>query len=110
MPVRCLDNSNARRYYFTMIASFANADTEAVFKGERSRKLPPTIHRVAMRKLWIIDAAVSLSDLRVPPGNRLEKLTGKYREYHSIRINDQWRICFRFESGNAHNVIITDYH
>lgn len=63
-----------------------------------------------MRKLWMLDAAVALNDLRVPPGNRLEKLSGKYAGRHSIRINDQWRICFRWEDGNAHSVEIIDYH
>ncbi len=63
-----------------------------------------------MRKLWILDAVASLSDLRVPPGNRLEKLSGKYAGCYSIRINDQWRICFRWDGDNAHDVEIIDYH
>jgi len=63
-----------------------------------------------MRKLWMLDAAAELSDLRVPPGNRLEKLTGRRAGQHSIRINDQWRICFRWESANAYQVEIIDYH
>lgn len=63
-----------------------------------------------MRKLWMVDAAVEIADLRVPPGNRLEKLSGTYAGYHSIRINDQWRICFKWKEGNVHDVSITDYH
>lgn len=93
-----------------MISSFGETETENVFQGKRSKKLPPSIHRVAMRKLWMIDAAVQLSDLRVPPGNRLEKLSGNYSGQHSIRINDQWRICFKWKNGNAYDVLIVDYH
>jgi len=63
-----------------------------------------------MRKLWMLDAAIALQDLRVPPGNRLEKLSGRWVGRYSIRINDQWRICFRWEGGNAHDVEIIDYH
>ncbi len=93
-----------------MIVSFQDADTEDIFAGVRSRKLPPSLRRTAMRKLWMIDAAVSLKDLRVPPGNRLEKLSGKFADYHSIRINDQWRVRFRWINNNAHDVEIIDYH
>lgn len=93
-----------------MIASFRDADTECVFNGKRSSKLPPSIHRGAMRKLWMLDSAVVLSDLFIPHGNRLEKLSGEYAGYHSIRVNDQWRICFKWKNGNAYTVEITDYH
>lgn len=93
-----------------MIVSFSNSETESIFKGKRSKKLPPSIHRTAMRKLWMIDAAVHITDLKVPPGNRLEKLSGNYVGFHSIRINNQWRVCFRWKDGNAHQVTITDYH
>lgn len=77
---------------------------------ERSRRLPSDIQRIAQRKLVILDAAESLEDLRAPPGNRLERLIGTRNGQHSIRINDQWRICFRWIDGDAHNVEITDYH
>lgn len=93
-----------------MIVSFADTDTERIFAGKRSKKLPPSIHRVAMRKLYMLHAAVIISDLRVPPGNRLEKLSGNYAGYYSIRINSQWRICFKWRDGNAYTVSITDYH
>ncbi len=93
-----------------MIVSFRDSDTKKVFDGGRSRDLPPSIQRAAMRKLWILDAAADISDLRVPPGNRLEKLSGKRAGQYSIRVNDQWRICFRWEEGNAHDVEIIDYH
>ena len=68
------------------------------------------IQRVALRKLWLLDATIELNDLRVPPGNRLEALSGKRLGQHSIRINDQWRICFIWRDGNAHDVEIVDYH
>jgi proteic killer suppression protein len=72
--------------------------------------LPPELQRVALRKLRILDAATSLDDLRIPPANRLEKLAGDRRGQHSIRINDQWRICFRWSNGDAEEVEIVDYH
>ena len=92
-----------------MIESFACAKTEKIFLGRMSRRLPTDIQRTARRKLLQLDAAAQLPDLRVPPGNRLEPLKGKRAGQHSIRINDQWRICFRWESG-AHEVEIVDYH
>jgi proteic killer suppression protein len=93
-----------------MIRSFRDKETERVFRRERSRKLSPDVQRVALRKLLLLDAAVSVQDLRVPPGNRLEKLTGNRVGQHSIRVNDQWRVCFRWLEGDAHDVEITDYH
>lgn len=93
-----------------MIKSFRDKETEMLFHREASRKLPVSIHRVAMRKLWMIDAAVEISDLRVPPGNHLEILKGKRAGQHSIRINKQWRLCFVWRSGDAHDVEIIDYH
>jgi len=93
-----------------MIKSFRDRDTERLFKRERIRRLPPRLHRSALRKLLILDAAERLADLRVPPGNRLEKLKGDRAGQHSIRINDQWRICFRWRDGDAHDVEIADYH
>ena len=93
-----------------MIHSYSCKETERLFDREFSRKIPSAIHRVAIRKLWMLDAAVELNTLRVPPGNRLEALSGKRLGQHSIRINDQWRICFIWRDGNAHNVEIVDYH
>jgi proteic killer suppression protein len=93
-----------------MIRSFADTETERVFRRETSKKLPPDLQRIALRRLTMLDAAASLQDLRVPPGNRLEKLSGDREGQHSIRINDQWRVCFRWKDGDAHDVEITDYH
>lgn len=93
-----------------MIRSFGDRSTERVFNGDRPRGLPPEILGVAARKLDYIHYAVSLNDLRVPPNNRLERLRGDLREYHSIRINRQYRIIFKWDSGNADDVEIIDYH
>lgn len=93
-----------------MIRSFRDKETEKVFLRERSRRFPPDVQRIPLRKLLMLDAAQSLQDLRVPPGNRLEKLAGEREGQYSIRINDRWRICFRWQEGNAHDVEITDYH
>lgn len=93
-----------------MIVGFACRETAAVFEGRRSTRFPPSIHRAAMRKLWMLDAAVTLDDIRVPPANRLEKLKGDRAGYYSIRINDQWRICFKWERSIASDVEIVDYH
>jgi len=93
-----------------MIKSFRDKDTEKVFLRERIRKLDKKLQLVAQRKLAILDAAEALGDLRIPPGNRLEKLSGNRRGQHSIRINDQWRICFRWRGHDAHDVEIVDYH
>ena len=92
-----------------MIENFACAETEQIFRGVVSRRLPTDIQRTARRKLLQLHAATQLQDLRVPPGNRLELLKGGRTGQHSIRVNDQWRICFRWESG-AHEVEIVDYH
>lgn len=93
-----------------MIKSFRDKETEQVFDRCFSRRFPVTLHRAAWRKLAMLDAAEQLSDLRVPPGNRLEKLSGNREGQHSVRINDQWRICFRWHEGHAYEVEITDYH
>lgn len=93
-----------------MIESFADNETEKLFRRQRVRKLPPDIQRTALRKLVQLDAAICLDDLRVPPGNRLEALTGNRAGQHSIRINDQWRICFIWRAGGPQNVEIVDYH
>ena len=93
-----------------MIRSFRDRETERFWDGNASRRLPLDIRRVAQRKLELIDAAVRLDDLRVPPGNRLEALSGGRRGQHSIRINQQWRVCFRWVDGGAEDVEICDYH
>ena len=93
-----------------MIASFRDTETATVWDGRRSRKLPSGIQAVALRKLRLHNSAKRIDDLRVPPGNRLEALHGERRGQHSIRINDQWRICFVWRDGHAHQVEIVDYH
>ena len=93
-----------------MLQSFADDLTERVWRRERVRMLHPDLQRVALRKLAMLDAAELLADLRVPPGNRLEKLGGDRAGQHSIRINDQWRICFRWTKAGPEDVSITDYH
>lgn len=93
-----------------MIRSFADKVTAAVFSGLEVRSLPRTVQEAARRKLKLIDAAVSLESLRVPPGNRLESLRGDRRGQWSIRINEQWRISFRWEHGDAFEVEVVDYH
>ena len=93
-----------------MIRSFGDRDTERLFKRERIRKLPADLQRVALRKLVLLDAATSLLDLRIPPANRLEKLAGNRLGQYSIRINDRWRICFRWVGADAYDVEIVDYH
>lgn len=93
-----------------MIKSFGNRDTERLFRREPVRRYPADLRRVMLRKLVAVDAAEALDDLRVPPGNRLEKLKGDRVGQHSIRVNDQWRICFNWKDGNAHEVEIVDYH
>jgi len=93
-----------------VIKSFADKVTAAVFAGEQVRKLPPEIQQATRRKLKLIDAATSLDALRLPPGNRLEALKHDRKGQHSIRINDQWRICFRWEKSGAAVVEIVDYH
>lgn len=93
-----------------MLRSFRNKDTEAVWERKRPRRLDPVLQRAAWRKLAMLDAAETLADLRVPPGNRLEKLTGDRVGQHSIRINQQWRICFRWTDAGPEDVEITDYH
>lgn len=93
-----------------MIKSFKDTETEKVFTRKLSRKLPVDIQQVALRKLRMLNNAVSLHDLRIPPANRLEKLSGNRAGQYSIRINDQWRICFEWRAGDAFRVEITDYH
>lgn len=93
-----------------MIVSFACLETERIFRGERSRRLPPDIQNTARRKLEYLHRARALDDLRRPPGSRLEVLAGDRKGQRSIRVNDQWRICFVWREGNAEQVEIVDYH
>jgi proteic killer suppression protein len=93
-----------------MIKSFRCKDTERIFRFEHTPRWEIGIRKTALRKLKWLDAAMNLNDLRMPPGNRLEKLKGDRKEQHSIRINDQWRICFEWHEGHALNVEIVDYH
>jgi len=93
-----------------MIKSFLDKESEDFYITGKSRKIPPTIHKVALRKLDYINSAYCLDDLKVPPANRLEKLQGNLKDFYSIRINRQYRVIFRFENENAYDVKITDYH
>ena len=93
-----------------MILSFGDRETELLFNRERVRKLPPDLLQRARIKLLIIHAAVSEGDLNIPPGNRFEKLKGDRKGWCSIRINEQWRVIFKWAEGNAYDVTITDYH
>jgi len=93
-----------------VIKSFKDKQAEIIAAGKVSRKLPQDMQRSALKNLRQLDAAADLDDLCIPPGNRLEALRGDREGQHSIRINDQWRICFRFEGGNARDVEIVDYH
>lgn len=93
-----------------MIKSFRSKETENIFHRQSAQKLPNNIQRNALKKLLILDAAESLKDLRIPPANRLEKLSGDRQGQYSIRINQQWRVCFEWDKGNAYNVEIVDYH
>lgn len=93
-----------------MIKSFADTETEKVFRRQFSRKLPEDIQKVALRKLRMLNNAHSPSDLRSPPANRLERLTAEREGQYSIRVNDQWRICFAWRDGDAYDVEIVDYH
>jgi toxin HigB-1 len=93
-----------------MIRNFRNRETALVFDGVRSRRLPPDIQPIALRKLRMLNRAQIINDMRVPPGNRLEPLKGSRTGQWSIRINRQWRICFRWIDGDAYDVEIVDYH
>lgn len=98
------------RYGLGVIRSFNDKEVESIWRGVTSRRLPSAIQAVARRKLRMLNAAASLDDLRVPPANRLEALKGNRKGQFSIRINDQWRICFRWDDGDVHDVEIVDYH
>ena len=93
-----------------MIVSFGSKETEKIWNGERSKKLPSEIQQIGRRKLRMLNNSQNLSDLTISPSNRLEKLAGNMKEFYSIRINDQWRIVFKWENNQAKEVEITDYH
>jgi toxin HigB-1 len=93
-----------------MIISFGNSETEKIWNGERMGKLPKEIQEIGRRKLRMLNNSSDLADLRIPPSNRLEKLTGNFKHFYSIRINKQWRIIFKWKMGNAFEVRIHDYH
>ena len=93
-----------------MIISFGSKATEKIWSGERDKSLPMEIQNIVRRKLRMINNSQNIADLKIPPANRLEKLSGKQKEFYSIRINDQWRIIFKWNSGTATEVEIIDYH
>jgi toxin HigB-1 len=93
-----------------MIKTFGSKETEQIWNGIRQQKIPPEIQKTGRRKLRMINNSVDINDLRIPPSNRLEKLRGDRKQYYSIRINDQWRIIFIWDRGNAYEVQIIDYH
>ena len=105
-----LDNCHVTDYSVFMIKTFANKETQQLFVRGKSKRLPSELIKRAIRRLEYINYATSLIDLRVPPSNRLHALKGDRKRQHSISINEQWRICFRFINGDAYDVEITDYH
>ena len=105
-----LDISNATRYALSVIQSFADKESELVWQRLRVPKFGSDPQRIANHKLLILDAAETINDLRIPPGNRLEQLHGNRKGQHSIRINDQWRICFTWTPAGTADIKITDYH
>jgi proteic killer suppression protein len=93
-----------------MIISYGSKDTEMIWNGERTKRIPPEIQQVGRRKLRMLNNSQNIADLMIPPSNRLEKLSGQYIDFYSIRINDQWRIIFRWENNHSYEVEIIDYH
>ena len=93
-----------------MIKSFGDKESEKIWNGVRSKKIPNQIQDIARRKLRMINNSLDINDLRIPPANRLEKLKGELSDYYSIRINDQWRIIFQWENNDAYEIQIVDYH
>ena len=96
--------------FVTMILDYSSVEAEKIWNGEFSKKLPANIQEVERRKLRMLNNAQEIADLKIPPANRLEKLSGRLKDYHSIRINDKWRIIFKWSAGNASSVSIVDYH
>ena len=109
LPSITRDDNNVRRYAPGVIKSFRDGDVERLFDRQPVRKFGKEVQRLSLRKLRFLDAATSLEDLRIPPGNRVERLHGDRSGQHSIRISDQWRICFRWREGDAYDVEIVDY-
>jgi proteic killer suppression protein len=105
-----LDGCHVTRYSCCVIKTFADKRTQELYLTGKARRFPPDIARSAVRKLEYVDLAARLDDLKVPPGNRLHALERERQGQHSISVNDQWRICFRFDDGDAYDVEITDYH
>ncbi len=111
IEIIALDTNSAIRYHFIyMIKTFKDKETEKIFKLQFSRKLPNSIQQGAVRKLSYLHAAKELKDLTILPANKLEKLSGNRKGQYSMRINDQWRICFKWRSSNVYDVEIVDYH
>jgi proteic killer suppression protein len=110
VPERLLGKQIGARLRDLLMRAVSVVSAERLFRREPVRRFPAELHRQLLRKLGLVDAAERLEDLRVPPGNRLEKLKGDRAGQHSIRVNDQWRICFRWKGGNAYDVEIVDYH
>ncbi len=98
------------RYYCTVIVSFKSKEAELIWNGSFSKKLPSQIQDIARRKLRMLNNSFTINDLKIPPSNHLEQLKGDRKGEYSIRINDQWRICFEWNNGNVRNVDIIDYH
>ena len=96
--------------FVTMILDYSSVEPEKIWNGEFSKKLPANIQEVERRKLRMLNNAQEIADLKIPPANRLEKLSGRLKDCHSIRINDKWRIIFKWSAGNASSVSIVDYH
>ena len=107
---RRLETSPITLYVMGVILSFADRETERIWMGRRSRRFPSDLQDAALRKLRLLNAAGRLEDLRVPPGNRLEALKGDRKGQYAVRVNDQWRVCFRWVDGGAEDVEIVDYH
>lgn len=110
LPLVWIDCRHVTRYIARVIKTFADKRTKDLFEAGKAKRFPADLARRAARKLEYVDLAAKLEDLRVPPGNRLHALAGDRLGQHAISINDQWRICFRFEDGDAYEVEVCDYH
>ena len=105
-----LENNNATHYYYALIVSFRDADTRLLWETGKSKRIPASLRRVAVKRLLILNACLELANLLIPPGNKLEALFRDRAGQHSIRVNDQFRICFVWRDGNAYEVEVVDYH